>query len=642
MKRLVWPALALAALACGKSGTTTSPYFVSTSVPDPFDPFVISVVWEPSAGHVDSYTIEVKPPGGSFTDLHFLSAFAAGLPQGNYVDLAQVVPNGGPVTLRVRADPGGFESNELTYNPGPALSTVSVSPVPDPTAQAFLVHYGNRSAPQVFLERRIIDTTGHASDYVIIASGTGADIAFSDTDLAEWTDGTQFEYQAISSAPGAIASRSATTNRSAAIAPSILSYLPDQAGAVVVVRNNSHFPAFLDVRTFFTSDTFPRNDIGFGNAGPGGTISVRYTNPSPLAHFSVSAQTGFASGVDDEWRALQPAGAPLQPTLRTLQFGSSAVRNAAGDFCIVEGFRSSFTNQNLGSAVFAPGAPADPLVLQIPAGVRCRIDSSGRSHVIWFQPPATQGGLGQVMHSWHDGTAWNTEAIASHPSVSAFGQSLQDGSVAFDIGVDGTIFGAWYVSAGSIELATLTSGQPWSLQAIPASPEAGFVLVSGDESGVPHLITLAFFGNYHLFQGASGWTAQAINPQFQIGEGSGDMSVAGGIVRFVSFQKDNNFRFNYVSGNSAGWGIEELSLSSFFFANDVQHSADGKNFVVVGNTVDIIRDGAISSSTVPGSGNAGGFSANGKAWVLEWTPGQPTPTIAAPALQVPAFVFDEQ
>ncbi|HEY2031262.1 MAG TPA: hypothetical protein VGH20_18855 [Myxococcales bacterium] len=650
MKRFGWTSLCLAVLACGKSGTTTSPYLVSTSVPDGNNPFLIAMVWEPAAGQVDRYSVEVKPAGGGFTDVGLLPQ-PLGQPPGNYLDLAQVVPNGGQVTLRVRADPGGFESNELTYDPGAPLSTVTVSPVPDPASHAFLVHYGNRTAPQVLLQRRTIDGGGATSGYVTIASGTGTDILFADTDITSWTDGMQFQYQAVSATPGARPTLPVATERAQVIAPEIVSYRPDLSGATIVVRNNSHFAIDFDVVSLLNGRFF--TSVGFNSAPPGGVASVHYSEPIPFAEFKIEGSTAVASFSVEQFVALQSADALLQPVTRSMQFGNRAVRNAQGDFCIAEDILDSF-QQLVGVSIFAAGDPADPLMVQTKVRLQCRADPAGRSHVIWFEPPATAGGLGQVMHASNGGGGWDTEVVATHPSVSAEASNLQEGSVSFAFGVDGTLFGAWFVDAQDIELATLVPGQPWTLQAVPAPPhfaeDPGHVLVAGDEAGAPHLLVSTIEGAAHIFQGASGWTTDAVSFPFDPISGVFEMSVAEGSVRFISREIFNNQLLLYVTQNASGWGAQQLPVTG---ANDIEHSADGRDFILLsGTSALIVRDGgAITTTPVSSSvffgGDAGraaaasvGFSANGNPWALEWLAPASPPTIAAPRADVPAFLFE--
>jgi hypothetical protein len=629
----------LVAIGCG-GNTTTAPYVYATSVIDPFDPFVIHIDYEPSAGHVDIYTVEARPAGGAYVDLArsgFSDARSA------EVDLSPVAPNGGIVELRVRADPGAFESNVVRYDAGTALSTVSVSPKPDRATKAFLVHFGNRNG-QVSLQRRVTNGGGAGSGaasgpYVTIATGTGPDTLYADADLSAYVDGALYEYQAISSTPGSIPSRSAKTDRTPLNAPSLVSYLPAASGATIVVRNNSSFSASVGVERLRLNGSILEG-IGFASpVAPGATASFVDPNPPSLAHLGIDANSGVAVGSADVWAALQPPLSPLQPTVTTLQAGSSAARDPAGNFCIVEAF-PRFDGQLAGSAVFAPGDSGAPLSLSIQRSVRCLVDSAGHSHVIWYQP----GSPGKVMHAEHDGAAWVTEVIASPPSLSPFGQEAPQSDVAFDFGLDGTLFAAWYADANTIQLASRTSNQTWTIENVPASPEFGFLVVSGDEAGVPHLLTLEFFGNYHLFKAASGWTAELI-PSFQIGGCSNAvMSVAGGFVSFISNEPNIDRQATLVRQTSAGWDFIGLGSG----VRTISRSFDGHGFIVIGDanfqqsTVVIARDGVVTSAMVPSAVSAdAGFSFNGKAWVVLWTDA-PLLSPASPADPIAAFIFDER
>jgi hypothetical protein len=655
MKRLVVATMLLLAIGCGETSTSDAAYILATVPGDPGNPFVIGVTFEPASGHVAIYTIEGRAAGGTFTDLTRLPDFRCD--DGYCVDLTSIAPGGGPVDLRVRADPGAFESNVLRYNPGPAIATVTVPSKPDAATNAFLIHFGSQNtAVQVSLQRRLIDGGNNIGDFVTIATGSGTDTLYADGDLAAYTDGAYYEYQAISSAPGSAASKSGVTARTPLKSPSLVSYLPAPEGASVAVRNNSAFPVVITLSTVPSNSTFGLDFATSPQVAPGATASLVYQSPPSFAHFLVTATGGFvanANGVPrslaaDAFGTLQPTTAPLQPTPQTLQAGSSAARDAAGRFCVVEAIISDFSQ--VGRAVFAPGASA-ALVLSISSQIKCRFDSSGHAHVVWFQPSADSSSLqGNIMHASNDGTAWHSELIAARGG--GFNPPLV--GVAFDFGLDGTLFAAWYGSATNIELGTLVSGHPWSVQDIPAPAQPGPLAVSGDETGKPHLLSLNQNLDVHLFQGASGWTAEQIT-RFQTSNPTiAEMSVAAGVVSFITDQEGNQSQPIFVRGNSSGWNLVNLGLNSL---DGIARSPDGHGFIALGNrdngqtsTIVVVRDGFATKSTVPSaivSQTAGlvptavGFSANGKAWALVWSD-VPAITAASPAASVAAFVFDEQ
>lgn len=653
MKRIL--ALTLFALGGCGNGTTVSPYLLSATVVDPIDPFVVEVSWEPSAGHVDAYTVEGRALGGSFTDLPFERLFGLH-PGSSAVDLKRIVPNGGPVELRVRADPGGFESNALSYDPGPAISTVRVGHAPDPSAHAFVVSYGNRSAPQVLLLRRVVQTDGAAGQYVQVAAGSrGPENTYSDTDLFAWTDGALYEYQALSSAAGALPSRSAVTNRALLLAPEIISYSPGPTGPVMVVRNNSAHATSLSL-TLGPPAGFLRDSLYQVAPPKGGTVRFVdvYTGTRYIdTHYSyyelvASANYGLQPAAQSEliplWVAEQSPAAPLQPVTRTMQYGTSAARDAAGNFCIVKPIISS-QGTLTATVLFPPGGdpssalvvPASPSAAYFRVRLKCRIDSTSRSHTFYFLP-GTSGSPGSVTHAWHDGSAWQTELIATRTTVSANGRTLDEDSIAFDIGVDGTLFAAWYRDSQTIEIASKTLAQAWILQTAPTSPYSGRLAISGDETGTPHLVSAATSANYHLFKGTSGWSAERIPPLQNSDSNQVEMSVAGGTVSYVSDGLDFNAHVNFVRGNSGGWSVADLQLGG---VSDMAHSTDGREFIVVNNLAElaaIVRDGVPTTTPVAGYNlvKSAGFSANGKAWVLEWAP-QPTDPAHAPA-----FLFEER
>jgi hypothetical protein len=268
--------------------------------------------------------------------------------------------------------------------------------------------------------------------------------------------------------------------------------------------------------------------------------------------------------------------------------------------------------------------------------LKCRIDSTGRSHTIYFLQ-GTSGSSGSVTHAWHDGSAWQTELIATRTTVSA-SRTLTEDSVAFDIGVDGTLFAVWYKDSQTIEVASKTPAQAWILQTAPAAPYSGRLAISGDERGTPHLVSAAGSANYHLFKGTSGWSAERIPPLQNWDSNQVEMSVAGGTVSYVSDGLDLNGHVNFVRSNSGGWSVSDLQLGA---VSDMAHSADGREFIVVWNLAElaaIVRDGVPTMTPVAGYNlvKTAGFSANGKAWALEWVPQPKDPAHA------PAFLFDER
>jgi len=641
MTRTLALAAALALIGCEGS---SSPPFLLKVTGQPLNPFLIDLMWEPSGGTVTSYTVEGRVAGGAFVDL--LPGSQEGfLGTGVVIELDKILPNGGPIELRVRADPGGVESNSLTYDPGPPLSSAKVTNTPDAASKAFVVTWGNPTTAQVVLERRIVQADATASAFVQITVASGPNHTFLDTDLSGWTDGALYEYRATASLAGAAASPSALTKPAPFLTPQLVSYGPAASGgAALVLLNMSAHATFLSVLVGDLDGVIDRPLPDFALPPLGGTVTV----VDSTARVAVNAYKLEAGTNSDNFSAslvlqiLQPSGAALQPKPVTAPLSDFAARDAAGNFCLVAPVFN--LGAQVGATVTPPGTGGATLNLTTSVAPKCLIDAAGRPHAVLYEPPSAS-----IEHVWYNGTVWQGELITTRPNP-----SIDDGRnfVTFDIGVDGTLFVAWLSGLG-LELASSKAGGAWTVETVASPAPSGLVGVTGDENGAPHLVSLAFSSQHFFRAGAGAWTSEAIGNFEGLGAGVPVISVSavGGTVSFVT-SIENNFHIdaNLLRRSSTGWTASALLLGSDFIA--ASRSADGHAFIVTssfGDAVEIVRDGVSQLAPIgasnPNEGifvpsTAAGFDPQGKPWVLEWL----TPDFATAGLPLTntAFLFEEQ
>src|SRR5262249_22603788 len=146
-----------------------------------------------------------------------------------------------------------------------------------------------------------------------------------------------------------------------------------------------------------------------------------------------------------------------------------------------------------GAVLFEPGIVVDPL---------------GHPHAVFADGPAD--GVDpwvdpvDIVHVWHDGTAWQREVIASR--VISPGDATE--VVRFDLGPDGTLHASWQTQTSSqhpIEVASRVDGV-WVISDATAALPAGCAsggqpgasadcinhFVVGDAGGSPHLIVVSW------------------------------------------------------------------------------------------------------------------------------------------------------
>jgi hypothetical protein len=620
MKRILVIAATLL-VASGCEGSRSIPYLMEVQ-PNPFLPFDIELLWEPFAGHVDAYAVEARTPGGTFTVLPERFALPGAATRAE-VDLTSFLPNGGPVELRIRAEPGGILSNSRIYDPGPPLSANAVTDTPDPKSHAFVVTYGNPTAATVALERRVVQADQTAGPFVQVASSKGANNTFLDADLSAWVDGARYEYRTIASLAGASPSAIVHTSNAALIAPAIVSYGPAASGgADLVLRNDSAHATFVQVAGGPRGNTrligsFPLPPFGqtITVNDAGGRSGINFYQLEPASN---SINRNFARF----WEILQSADAPLQPKAVSLQRGDSAARDAAGNFCIVAaGFSSG---AQVSATVVAPGGAGTPLNLSVNVSPKCLIDAAGRSHVVYFESTAANG-PGSINHSWYDGTAWQSELIATRTNP-----TTNDGhdSIAFDVGLDGTLFAAWF-AGGLLEIAVEKAGTSWTVETIPTPGPPGLLAVTGDENGAPHLVSLQFASFHFFLDGSGAWTSEVIS-DFHGGAGGPviSLSAVGGEVSFVT-NLENNLHdgHSFLRRGATGWTAFPLILGNNF--SSASRSADGHAFILpafFAGSVEIVRDGVSEVDAIAAADSvdgvsvqtSAGFDPQGRIWVLEW------------------------
>jgi hypothetical protein len=254
-----------------------------------------------------------------------------------------------------------------------------------------------------------------------------------------------------------------------------------------------------------------------------------------------------------------------------------------------------------------------------------------------------------IVHAWHDGTAWQRETIARRAISPGYASQI----VRFDMGPEGTLHAAWQALTETqypTEVASRRGGV-WKLSdataALPAGCGAGGVpgavaqclnhWVVGDASGNPHLVVVNWDHTLaHLWMTSSGWSSEAIPTAGAVNVLWADVStlrvLGGGEGPAVVYQRPNvdsdNTIFTIVRG-SAGWSAPApiSALGRPFYLWDAARSLDGKRVAVAAPFAEFqatdgalwIReeDGSVSEKkwfTMPG-GFAVGHGPAGSVWV---------------------------
>ncbi len=633
----------VAYLAAACAADASAPFLVSVQ-DDPSGVENVRLTWEPAGGHVDSYAVDWRAPGGAFAEI----VASAGPYQA--IALSQLPPDVPEIEFRIRAEPGARGSNGVVYRRGKVpASVVSVFGPDQSRGNAIIVTYANPSqiATQVRLERRTAQLDGATGPWAQVDVGNAKTNTYEDRDLSEWTDGARYEYRATVIDRGTTPSAPLGSFRAPLLPPAAVEFTPGGSGATLLIRSNSRYAKRIAVERgngeFFT------RDVGAVAAPPAGQTVAFVDGPLPpgLFLYKLRAKGDFAteSPPSTSWVAVPDPGSRLGPRILDLQQGISAVRDASGKFGVVEQLNENFFPS--GVAAFPPGGDGSSgLVVNSNVALKYLLDVGGHPHTAYYEWAGSAATVAPIVHAWHDGTRWQTEEIARRTFVTAVNEYSNE--IAFDIGLDGTLFAAWAGAAG-IEVASRTAGGPWKVEVVSpdiVSMAQSELMVSGDEAGVPHVIHLSF-RSAHFFPGAGGWQSEPI-PLFVFVTYS-----SFGAWAFAGFGRIDVVTRIYASSavdlvqrTAAGWAPPTAVTTATWMS--AARSADGRAVAIAASdgTLWTLRDGAVTQTKFfPFGRPAVGVGADGKAWVVEWLSDgivQLAQGAAAPALLVPAAVFEER
>ncbi|HWE25549.1 MAG TPA: hypothetical protein VG496_16555 [Myxococcales bacterium] len=630
--------VAFLASACASSGS--APVLLSV-FEDPSLPGYVRLSWEPAGGTVNSYAIDWRVPGGTFAEL------VADADRSPLVYAMQLPPDSADFEFRIRAEPGARASNGVVYHRGKIAA--SVTAVWGPIGNAFTILYTNPSqtATQTKLERRTVQLDGAASPWSQIAVGSAKSNTYEDGDLSQWIDGARYEYRATVIDADVTPSPPFASYRAPLLAPTGTGFTPTGSGGTLFIQNNSRYARTIAIERGEAAYYTTRQVGSVAAPVAGQTTSFVDAPLSPGLHlYKLSAEGDYdtSSAPSTSWGVIEDPASGLAPRIVDLQLVVSAVRDSSGQFGIVEQLsKNSFP---FGVALFPPGAePGSAQVVNSNVLVKYLIDAAGHPHTAYYDWDGNPGVVAPVIHLWHDGSRWQREEIARRTFVTALGDGPNE--IAFDIGLDGTLFAAWAGAAG-IELARSIGGAAWQVEVVTAATtnvSYGELLVSGDESGIPHVIYLAFQST-HFFPDVTGWQSEPVPLSVFVTSTSFDaaaFATSGRIDLVARMYADNSI--DLVQRSAAGWAAPMvLSYGSYMTA---ARSTDGKAVAISADdgTLRILRDGAITRSNLfPFGRPAVGLRDDGKAWVVEWLTeaGQSLQDAASPSLVVPAVIFEER
>ena len=632
MKRIVFPCLLAA--ACVSPGSP--PYLISVT-PDGADPNLVRLDWARAGGHVTRTALDWRIPGGPFSESPFD-------PERGGIDLTAFAPDSGDVELRLRAEPGARGGNVVRYHRGFFATEVTVRPVPD-SSSAFAVTYTNRSTTGAAarLERRTVQLDGTASAWSQVDSGVAASNTYSDHELSQWIDGAHYEYRAsIGAQPP---SKPALTFSAWLLAPELVSFNPPYT---LVIRGTSRYSTSIAIAAgHYSATPSPLGSVPAPAAGA--TVSFTSTALQPGVwnyQLQATATGGPSSQAVTGFLAVSDPSSPLVSSVQPLQRGDDTFRDGAGRFAPVETLTEGYNPK--GVALFPPGGGA-PLVIDAKPHLNLIVDAAGHPHTAC----STANGnyldttLAPILHVWHDGTRWQTEEIARRAFVTSIPQSSGLLGIAFDLGLDGTLFAAWTGKDG-IEVASKAAGGAWTVQSVPGMVEFPLgqqeLTISGDEQGVPHVILLGFSSS-HFYPAGGAWQKESLPLAGVVEYDSyGARAFAGPQGNLLVFAKTYGTReIKAARRNAGGWSAPVVLTIAYSMS--AARSADGTAIALASSdgSLWLERNGASTTSHFDVIGFPSvGFGLADKAWVLDWLTPRGMPTEANPLLPGFVVVYDER
>jgi len=654
---------ALLALAC--SGTTPAPVITAKFVS--FDR--VSVSWGRSAVGFTNLVVEGRTLPGAFQVL----ISVAESQQFVDFDLAFDTPELSDLEFRMTgvASDGTHSSNVVSLHRGvrPPLLGCDIDFLCRHGAGGFRLFWRNESrvADRYVLTRRILTLDGAISDEVTLPISDGATERI-DPDDAAWVDGATYSY-ALTAYKGETPSETSHVNSEPAplITPLVSGESTGQ-GVVLTIENRSRYAPMVEV--FRKTESEEHGTLIAQTSMPGTWNLLHMLDPglAPGAYQyevrvvyvstpSFAIQSNFAL----PWVVVSPAGpGTVEASQITLAGGFFAARGPAGDFSVVA---DSLPSEQLGRVIIPNGRDgSNALVLPWPSTVsHAVLDTQGQPHAVYVEvPPGPWDGSPiPIVHTWYDGQSWRNEEIAK--------EAVQPARLGFDMGPDGTLHVAWIgdqMGVGMVVGVATHGNAAWQLDtgitdlSVANSWKWDRLLLAGDETGAPHLILqIGDWQPKHFSRDQAGWhfddVPQPSDLQFPIA-----LLAGRGRVTYLTNSLNTITRIHtlmLLERDASGWS-SPLALASngadFSYPVLAARSADGQRIALAtpgsswwpGPGTLWIREANGTMQTYewfwkPQSNFATGFSANGKAWVLNWLEdGLSSP----PGAKVPAVVFNER
>lgn len=632
----------------------------------------VSVTWDASDAAFSNLLVEVTAPFQPF--FHASQSVAPGV-HAVTIDLPGA-SDLSELQVRMTGEAGGnrYSSNVVSVKRGDYSSILRCDPDFDCIAGAagFRLYWWKESplANRYILTRRIFTLDLAVTGETIIADvrGDGPFEAF-DSDIGAWVDGAVYEYALTAlhdDLPGQVtraASVPALLNAPVVVGASTAE------GVVLTIGNRSRHAGAIQV--FRRTAAAQLSNLVASTSTPENWKEARFVDPDlpPDVYFyqvrvsnSPRLDDPFQSAIVREWVVVSSSEPGTLAASRVdLVPGIFAARAPGGGFAVVTNLLRFGQTPQIGRAVVPDAADGShALILPDPLTVsRVAVDTDGQPHALYVDVPTPRDDNPiPIVHTWFDGLSWQAEEIGREFTA----QDL----TAFDIGPEGTLHAAWLGPRRNgalvwVGVATRSSGS-WRIdQAINDVPAVGSgqwdgVLLAGDETGAPHLLLWSPLWQIHVFRDQSGWQSESIPEPtpFQyptaLLAGGGrvtlltDLDYAGSGVRTLAvFER-----------TTSGWS-DAIALANnvnFAHAPSAARSADGRRVAIAiadhpygeqqfGTLW--IREADRTTSmyemfTTPSLVTTG-FSADGKAWVLQWLEGGSNWPPGPPA---PAVLFEER
>lgn len=562
----------------------------------------------------------------------------------------------GTLGFRVRAEPSKAVSNVVTVlHPAPPPQLLTVTRISGAFQVTFqkLAAVGERPIDTVVLSRRVVQANGTASAWVELARSVSPQSVYLDRELAAWLDAAHYDYQSTFLSQGAaLQAVEVGSEQAPYLAPVLHSATSTGVGIQLVFSSPSKYARTVEVSRRAAQSSvvqFAASLSALPNDAPMGLDDPAPQSGTWSYELAATGDAGLRAA-RDYWAVVSPAG--LAATVIDLPQALEAARTDAGTFAVLARFRVSPGSPSTFRALVPPGNDgSDPLRLpdSTPDPHSVLLDGAGRTHAVFLSESGTS-----VLHGWHDGTAWQTERVATVQSAL---------TPAAGFGTDGTLHAAF----GAYDSLTVGSqvGGAWAIETLRSPfPTDIDHLVAGDAAGAPHVI-LPNRPPAHLWKDASGWRHESTPVPQDLGAPVTDAIPIFFFARPTGVTLVQRCLTSSTNATAEWISVSDWSPSGWSLRPSVAEpirgvyedapyraaiSRDGQRVAVASDFGTLIIFDQASSKTLtwksPGSSEvsqdaiATGFEPDGKAWVLEFIGDRNTPAVAGEPS--PARLYEER